>query len=236
MSVRSFVLATLLALAPAAAGAINDQYVVSGDGPAQPVQAFDDGQWLYVQLRDPMMPPAPIGPSGPVQYQMRGPYLVLPLMDRVELRLGQHRAHVVRAGSMAADGIVSITAPVGLSLQDPIPAQPTAARHAQPSAGQPAGALMAETVSGEIVASGSRGAAQSRVGSGVASSTLAPDAAANAEAYSSFGTTLTLVADGTAAGAQAVLTARGACEKSGRTCSVEYRGAPAGQITVAEKN
>lgn len=231
MRVRSLVLALLLAASPAVVGAINDQYAVSGDGPAAPVQAFDDGQWLYVQLRDPMTPPAPIGPHGPVQYQMRGPYLVLPMMDRVELRLGQHRAHVVRSGSLAADGIVSMTAPVGLSL------------HSQPAAVAPPPApaaastgLMANSVSGEIVANGSRGAARSRVGTGLASNTLTQAAAAEAEAYSSFGNALTLTADGTAAGAKAVLVAKEACEKSGRSCSVEYRGAPAGQITVAEKN
>lgn len=233
MRFRALTLAALLALAPAAALAINDQYAVSGDGPAQPVQAFDDGQWLYVQLRDPMMPPAPIGPNGPVQYQMRGPYLVLPLMDRVELRLGHYRAHVVRAGHMAADGIVSITAPVGLSLHAPVAAKPAAA---PPTAQPQAGGLMVESVSGEIVANGSRGAARSRVGTVGASSALAPAVAANPEAYSSFGASLTLVADGTAAGARAVLAAREACEKSGRSCSVEYRGAPAGQITVAERN
>lgn len=236
MRIRALVLAALLALAPAAASAINDQYTVSGDGPAQPVQAFDDGQWLYVQLRDPMLPPAPIGPNGPVQYQMRGPYLVLPLMDRVELRLGQYRAHVARAGHMAADGIVSITAPVGLNLHAPAAANPPTSVDAHAHAPQPHGSLMAETVSGEIVANGSRGAARSRVGAGSASNSLAPALAANPEAYSSFATTLTLAADGTAAGAQAVLAAREACEKSGRTCSVEYRGAPAGQITVAERN
>lgn len=239
MRVRRLAIASLLALAlvPAAAGAINDQYAVSGDHPAQPVQAFDDGQWLYVQLRDPMTPPAPFGPGGPVQYQMRGPYLVLPLMDRVELRLGPHRAHVVRAGHMAADGIVSMTAPVGLNLHAPaapLSARPTSAGLPQPV--QAGGGLMAEAVSGQIVANGSRGAARSSVGTGGGSSALGQAAAASPDAYSSFGSVLTLGADGTAAGAQAVLTAREACEKSGRTCSVEYRGAPAGQITVAEKN
>lgn len=236
MRLRALVLASLLALAPVTASAINDQYAVSGDAPAQPVQAFDDGQWLYVQLRDPMTPPAPIGPNGPVQYQMRGPYLVLPLMDRVELRLGRYRAQVVRAGHMAADGIVSMTSPVGLNLHSPAPVR----RQAHVAAPQPApaaGGLMAESVSGEIVANGSRGAARSSVGTGHGSAgMLTAAAAASPEAYSSFGTTLKLVSDGTAAGAQSVLTARAACEKSGRTCSVEYRGAPAGQITVAEKN
>lgn len=234
MRVRSLLLASLLALAPAAAGAINDQYAVSGDGPAQPVQAFDDGQWLYVQLRDPMLPPAPIGPNGPIQYQMRGPYLVLPLMDRVELRLGQYRAHVVRSGAMVAEGVVSMTAPVGLDLAPaPQPARSTAV--VRSAAAQAPARLMTEEVSGEIVASGSRGASRAQVGSG-RSNTLTHAEAASAHAYSGFGSVVTLASDGTTAGAKAVLAARGACEESGRTCSVEYRGAPAGQITVAEKN
>lgn len=228
------VLAALLAFAPVAAGAINDQYAVSGDGPAQPVQAFDDGQWLYVQLRDPMTPPAPFGPNGPLQYQMRGPYLVLPLMDRVELRLGPHRAIVTRAGQLAADGIVSITAPVGLDLR-PVP-QAAAPRSVATHPGSVA-AQMSQEVSGEIVVEGSAGPVAERLAPAIGVPLkLTYQQAATEGAYAALSQVVSLTADGTAAGAAAALKAREACGKSGRTCSIEYRGSPRGQITVVEKN
>lgn len=224
------------------AHAINDAYIVSGDGPALPIQAFDDGRWLYVQLRDPMNPPAPIGPNGPIAYQMRGPYIVVPMMPSLSLHLGGYRASVTAHGaSDYAPGIVSVTAPVQvpvnrMSAYPPPPApsaQPAVFTDARSTSG--ASISMDSGVSGEIVVAGPTGTTNSSAASGGHALVLDYSAAAAQTAYTSRAPgLLTLRADGSSTGAEAVLKARAACQAAGRECAVEYRGAPAGQITIVE--
>lgn len=235
----------LLAMAATApAQAINDAYIVSGDGPALPIQAFDDGRWLYVQLRDPMNPPAPVGPNGPIAYQMRGPYIVVPMMPSLSLHLGGYRASVTAHGAADyAPGIVSITAPVQVPLTPRVPYATAPVPVTQPShftdVGSTAGGAVSMDggVSGEIVVAGPTGTTNSRASGGTAGLTLDYSAAAAQTAYTSRAPgLLTLRADGTSTGAEAVLKARTACQAAGRECAVEYRGAPSGQITIVENN
>jgi len=235
MRVKALLLAALLAIGPASAQSINDAYSVSGDAPALPVQAFDDGQWLYVQLRDPMNPPAPFGPHGPIQYQMRGPYLVLPILSDVTLRLGHFQARVTSGGA-ALGGIVSLTSPVGVNVEPERRSASPAQYSVAPAAA--AAPLMADAVSGEIVVDGPSGVSRNAIGTGssvAGGRAVAATAAAVAATYAGLAQALVLTADGTAAGASAVLAARDVCTKTGRSCTVEYRGAPAGHINVSEK-
>jgi len=46
----------------------------------------------------------------------------------------------------------------------------------------------------------------------------------------------TIRADGTAAGARAALESQTACTAAKATCTIEYRGAPAGTLVISEKN
>lgn len=117
----ALLLAALLAALGLRAAEINGDWRVSGDAPARPVQAFDDGRTLYIQLRNPAMPPAPFGPNGPLPYKIDGPYIRVPLVDAVTLRFGSATARVERAGAASAiPGVVSVTAPVD-PLAAPLP-------------------------------------------------------------------------------------------------------------------
>ena len=91
-------LALSLALPAASAASINTAYRVVGDPGAGVVQVFDDGQALYVQLRDVTRVPAPFVDGQPAQYVIRGQYIVLPLIPSVELRHGNDVVRVTRAG------------------------------------------------------------------------------------------------------------------------------------------
>ncbi|MEQ7874282.1 P-type conjugative transfer protein TrbG [Sphingomonas sp. ASV193] len=86
--------------------ALNFNYRISGDHPAwRPVRAFDDGRQLYIEFPPRLAageaPPLfMIGIGGRaelVNYRQRGHYYVVDrLVDRAELRLGEHRQQVVR--------------------------------------------------------------------------------------------------------------------------------------------
>lgn len=117
----ALLLAALLAALGLRAAEINGDWRVSGDAPARPVQAFDDGRTLYIQLRDPTLPPAPFGPNGPLPFKVDGPYIRVPVTDVVTLRFGSATARVERAGAASAiPGVVSVTAPVD-PLAAPLP-------------------------------------------------------------------------------------------------------------------
>lgn len=76
-------------------GAINYTYIISGDGLAAPLQAFDDGAFLFLQLKPGQMPPLPYTNDGQlVDYEMRNQIMVLPKLNSVSLRYGQRRAYV----------------------------------------------------------------------------------------------------------------------------------------------
>jgi hypothetical protein len=94
---------------------INHGYRISGDPYAAPLQAFDDGSNLYLQLRDTSRPPVPFTPDNkPVVYEVRAPYLVMPILDRVKLRYGTQQAVVEAAGKLPHGS--AATTPVGDNL------------------------------------------------------------------------------------------------------------------------
>lgn len=258
---RSLSLGTL-ALALAVGGAqaattMNYGYTVSGDPQARPIQAFDDGQRLYVQFRDVTSPPAPIGADGPLAYTIRGPYLVLPILSSVQLRYGPFSAWVRADGMADAPGVASVTRPIEVSPRDLAAdgAQPVAvAAPALPrTLPAPPAVSPRETaaggVSGEIVAVGDAGERSSAGESSADAARPAPVPAAGARtitfaegrtkaSFQDFaGRRVVIRADGTTGGATAALAARSSCEAAHAVaCAVEYRGAPGGQLYIAERN
>lgn len=84
--------AVLIGLAlSASASTISYSYRITGARETSPLQVFDDGAKLYLQLSPArlMAPPVPFAEDGrPVEYEIRPPYMVLPLMDRLVLRVG----------------------------------------------------------------------------------------------------------------------------------------------------
>lgn len=62
----------------ASAGTMNFAYKITGDKIIAPIQAFDDGDYTYLQQRDIQHPPAVFDDNGnPVQYVVKPPYLVV---------------------------------------------------------------------------------------------------------------------------------------------------------------
>lgn len=253
-------LAVALAVASASASAqnINYSYRVTGDAQARPVQAFDDGRQLYIQLRDATSPPAPMGAAGPILYTMRGPYMVMSIVPSVQLRYGPYTAMVQSSATGdASPGVVSVTRPIEVSesaLTAPaaiVPAYvpaPAPVRYAQPataSTGRVTGEIVATGPAGTrtttVAASGSDAVRHAReVGSTAAvpvDQSVGYDAGKARATYSPWrGRKLVIRADGTTAGASAALAGRAACRSAGATCTIEYRGAAAGQLNIVEKN
>lgn len=227
--------------AGAAAANINSAYQLRGDFEAGVVQAFDDGRQLYIQIRDPANPPAPVGPQGPLVYRIQGHYLVVPLVPSVTLRLGAHQANVIAVGARdAAPGVVSITRPI--EAVDTPSAAPVAVLPVVPvTPGVVAPLAAAETVRGEIEVAGSSGVvarAASSAGTTAPASQRAVsfDQAVQSTAFAGVrGMRITLKSDGSVAGARAAQKALSTCRKAGATCSIEYRGADAGTIQITEK-
>jgi len=232
-------LALLACLSAARAATINGDWVVSGAPQARPVQAFDDGTSLYIQLRDPTDPPAPIGPGGPLSYRIRGYYMVVPLTPRVVLRYGPHEAVVESRTAAPGAGIVSVTRPVGAAEVEIRAAE--VQHHAPlPAAPVPASAAQAE-FGGEIVVSGPSGVRQARVAEpetpAAGPISVSFDEAERDAAWSAWrGKRVRVLADGTTAGARAAQRAQAACAKAGAKCEIEYRGSVAGRLQVVEAN
>lgn len=245
---RPLALALALLLAGSASAAnINYAYQVTGDAQARPVQAFDDGRQLFIQLRDPRDPPAPIGPSGPIAYQMRGPYIVLPLMSSVLLQYGPYQARVLANGAAdAAPGVVSVTRPVEVTESTGVATAAPSSRYVPPALAPVAAMAPSNVVTGEIVAvgpSGTKRADLPTTGANTARSgdyeerTVSFEDATKRSAFDGLrARSLVLRADGSTAGARAVLAARSACTSAGARCQIDYKGAPAGKILIVEKN
>ena len=230
MKHRLLALALLACTAPAfGQSAMHYGYAVGGDPQARPVQAFDDGVALYIQLRDSTNPPAPIGPAGPLAYTLRGPYMVLPITASVTLRFGPYSAWVRGTGD-AEPGVVSVSRPVEVhDIPQPVVAAPVVA-----SAPPPRSSPLAGGVGGEIVATGPAGTRS--VGSpGGAQAISYTQASETATFVALRGKRVVIRADGSSAGASAALAGRAACEKAqASACTVEFQGGPDGQLAIVE--
>jgi len=231
--------------APPAVSPINDDWRVWGDVQARPVQAFDDGRALYLQLRNPAEPPAVMGPNGPLAYSMHGPYMVLPILPYMHLQYGPYQATVQSTGSAEGlPGVVSVTSPVEVPLTLPVAVPPVTAQpvevprsvYGNITSGAP------NTVYGQIVATSGAGRATSsgNIHAGRAASGGNTFTYLDAKAASTWDARRnkqwTIRADGTAAGAKAALESQSVCTSSNATCTIEYRGAPAGTLVISEKN
>lgn len=232
------------AFAFADAAVINSHYQVIGDEQASPIQAFDDGRALYLQLSNPADPPAPVGPAGPMAYTIRGPYMVLPIVPAFSLRFGPYQARVIADGASMAGagddgGVVSMTAPVDASAR--APAAVVAGAELPAPSGPPRSAWGAGGVNGTITVTGRNGEVmQSPPPPSLPS--VYPQATISEYAYGALPADrfrgdrrYMLKADGTSAGARAVLQAKGACDKARAQCNVQYAGASAGKIKIEEQ-
>lgn len=288
---RILLAGVLLASVVGAQGQSASLYRVDGDAQAAPIQAFiatsaDAGDLLYVQLRNPATPPAPIGPNGPIPYVMRGPYMVLPPVAMVTLKYGPYTATVrALAAAHASPDVISVTQPVDALAPPPAPPRPPAA----PRSGvvpvlTPLSAHGddAQRVAGVIsVRSPGHTPPRSPVATDAAQRPVigpvrtvshaaptpvatakpsrprpAPDVpkvvpakakpapkskwvvgykkAAESETWADQSEKggLLLLADGTAEGVQAAITARAACRSAGGQCEIVYRGGRPGVLVV----
>lgn len=105
---------TFLALAALASSAamsetINYAYRIAGAKEIAPLQVFDDGKKLYLQMTNARLaaPPVPFAADGsPVTYEVRPPYLVLPKMERLTLRVGSMRT-LIQAATDSGEMVLS---------------------------------------------------------------------------------------------------------------------------------
>lgn len=256
---RRVVLALALACAMSAAEAatINTDYRIGGDAEARPVQVFDDGEKLFVQIRDPRSAPAPIGANGPIPYRIQGHYLVMPIVKAFHLQLGAARAEVVGAGG-SLPGVVSMTAPIE-AVEMPVLPRQVAAPGSFVDAPAPSPSVSpfpANVVTGEIA-----------VGTGAVTLPAAPIAPASTQAplatmppassdaaepprmgsrleqvahgghstllAAAAGRLVVLTGDGTVRGAQETNRLKATClSAKARSCAVIYRGAAPGTSRV----
>jgi len=251
--------------APPVASGIHDDWRVWGDVQARPVQAFDDGTSLYLQLRNPSEPPAAVGPTGPLAYTMHGPYMVLPILPYLHLQYGPYRATVQSTGTAAElPGVISVTSPVEVPVTMPVPVRPLPSHPAYPAVPDattlpapiaPAAPVVpvsgvygsitaspspSNAVMGQIVATNPATGYRSAQAGGHSpqphNSTLTwADAKAATTWNDRRGGVWVIHADGTAAGARAALDSQSACHAAKATCTIEYRGAPAGTLVISEK-
>jgi len=208
---------------------INTDYRIDGDGAARPVQVFDDERSVYVQLRDPALVPAPLSAEGPLLFQVRGHYLVMPLVRSFRLQLGDSIVEVRgRGASRLPPGVVSMTRPVeAVDLPVvPVPVPEAALVRAQPAA------VSQDEVTGEIEVGGSQVSLNNRrqVAIGAADAAIQKvlmDVPAS--------TPIVVKADGTVAGVNAARRVVRVCEWAGRACSLVFKGADRGQVEVEPK-
>lgn len=231
------------AVASPKAPSINYGYSVSGDDQARPVQAFDDGNALYIQLRNPVSPPSPIGETGPIAYKLRGYYMVVPIQRHVRLQYQSYRADITASG-FVSDDVVSLTSPVdayAVTASNASRAAPDVGFQAvstQQSVHQPS----ADAVSGDIaVGFGAAASVPSRSAAPVAvveeladkhAQLTYAEAAMSSSYDATKGKAVSLYADGTVAGAQGVRRAAGVCERFAASCNVNYSGGPAGALLM----
>lgn len=236
--------AMLLAGSLHANTSINHGYQVRGDGPARPVQVFDDGQQIFVQLRDMRQVPAALGPNGPIAYRMHGHYMVLPRTSAFVLQLGDSRVDVTANGQRPLPaGVVSMTSPV--EALDPVPvtsvAMPQAAApqfgHAGPGHAQVGGpqiGVPADEVMGEISIDGGEATSLTAASSSANHSLRvgSPEEDIRAAVARVNGGPLLVQGDGTVSGAEYARRVHRTCEFLGRSCRMTYSGADAGTVSV----
>jgi len=110
----SLITVLLLAVSGVASAAspinnINHSYKISGDPLVAPLQAFDDGKRLYLQLKSQNQPPVPFADDGrPIVYELNQPYMTIPILSRITMRLGQRVAVIEAAGVGARDSPVPL--------------------------------------------------------------------------------------------------------------------------------
>lgn len=222
--------------APAFAGttpSVDSNYRVTGDAPAAPVQAFSVGSALYLQLHDTHEVPAPMGATGPIQYRIYGPYMILPVMPQVVLHYGKWTAYVTAGdASSQPSELATMTRPLD-AIDHPVSEKPVAPTPSALLAPPPAASPMnADVVTGQI--SGLQGAAPVAPTFAVGSHT-APAGQGDAllaQVGDPRGRTIEIVADGTVAGAEAASKTQRSCAVRGWKCQVKYTGAPAGQVQM----
>lgn len=99
LSILTLAMASLVAAGSAGAvSGINSKYNIRGDRAIAPIQVFDDGQRMFLQLRRTDVPPVPIDNENgrPLSYIIDGPYMVIPALPAsVSLRYGQREAVVL---------------------------------------------------------------------------------------------------------------------------------------------
>lgn len=77
------------------AAEINYAYAMYGAQEIAPLQVFDDGSKIYMQMPAHRLaaPPVPFTDSGePIPYEINGHYVTMPIHDRIVLRVGSTRA------------------------------------------------------------------------------------------------------------------------------------------------
>jgi len=140
---------------------------IEGDRQAAPIQALSDGETLFLQLRNPADPPAPINADGkPMTYRIRPPYMEVAPVSMLTLVYGDYRA-VVR-DERASTVMSRMAMPI-----DPLEEAAQALRLAQAAARKAARATTptvgftdeqpaapAETVTGRISVIGDRPVAE----------------------------------------------------------------------------
>lgn len=237
----AFALSLLMGGAASAAPSFNYQYDVQGDQAAAPIQAFDDGAQLYVQLRDPAAPPVPMGATGPLQYRIKGYYMVLPLVSSVTLHMGQYQSRVVSTGyANGLSQVVSVTGAVDALAPVARPAEaPAVLASLSAQTSLRANSASADEVRGEIVVGGREGLVSSgatRQPPSWGARTVSFADAALASTYKSFASKPVVIgAGGTVAGARAAVAARQACQSAGATCEVDYKAGFTGVLTIEMK-
>lgn len=235
---KRLVLALALAAACSAATAssINTAYRVTGHADAAPVQVFDDGSELYVQLRDPTKVPAPFVNGQPAQYRIRGPYLVLPLLSSVELRLGAAVVTVTRAGMPAGQQAKVFTSvdPLGPGATPAAPVQtaPVVAPAIAPA--MPQRGVVGEIALERDPAKPAAPVASAALPANPNRTAVLHVTPATRPMFEAFrGKRVVVTADGTVAGARHAERLRAVCTVSGPSaCSIRYRGAAAGTSTL----
>lgn len=229
----------LIALMVACCGAsvqaqINSNYRIQGDREAAPVQVFDNGKNLYVQLRDPRLPPAPFINNAPALYKIMGYYMVLPLVQRVELRYGDY-AVLVSAKKLASTN----PAPMVYAPMVAAPSIPVAEASAEVVSDV---VVSKERIVREPTVSSIRSAAQTLSADGVVGEISVSGAGVYEFALTQtfdhsklFGSSFMIIADGTSAGAQYAMNAANILKGRGKIVNIQYSGMPAGRVKVERK-
>lgn len=98
LSFVTLAVTSFIAAGAVAAPGINSKYNIRGDRAIAPIQVFDDGQRMFLQLRRTDIPPVPIDSENgrPLSYIIDGPYMVIPMLPAaVVLRYGQREATIL---------------------------------------------------------------------------------------------------------------------------------------------